>query len=35
LEGRFQISVDYLVAGTNSRYNYVYDFYLREADRPI
>jgi uncharacterized protein len=34
LEGRLIISVDYHVAATNSRYNYVYDFYLREADRP-
>ncbi len=36
LEGRFKISVDYRIAETNSRYNYVYDFYLREAnDSPI
>ncbi|MBK8565148.1 MAG: GPW/gp25 family protein [Saprospiraceae bacterium] len=35
IEGRFFISVDYLVAGTNSRYNYVYDYYLREANQPI
>lgn len=34
-EGKVQISVDYAIAGTNSRYNYVYDFYLREADRSI
>lgn len=35
IEGKFTISVDYLIDGTNSRYNYVYDFYLREANRPI
>lgn len=34
-EGKLLISVDYVIAGTNSRYNYVYDFYLREADRGI
>lgn len=34
LEGRLIISIDYFVATTNSRYNYVYDYYLREADRP-
>ncbi len=34
-EGKLMISIDYVIAGTNSRYNYVYDFYLREADRNI
>lgn len=34
-EGKLLISIDYVIAGTNSRYNYVYDFYLREADRGI
>lgn len=34
-EGKILISIDYVIAGTNSRYNYVYDFYLREADRSI
>jgi uncharacterized protein len=34
-EGKLRISVDYEIAETNSRLNYVYDFYLREADRPI
>lgn len=34
-EGKLLISIDYVIAGTNSRYNYVYDFYLREADRSI
>lgn len=32
LEGVLRIAVDYTIAGTNSRFNYVYDFYLREAD---
>ncbi|MDR6568075.1 hypothetical protein SAMN05660461_4898 [Chitinophaga ginsengisegetis] len=31
IEGRFTISIDYTIASTNSRYNYVYDFYLLEA----
>lgn len=35
LEGMVLISIDYVIAGTNSRYNYVYPFYLREADRSI
>lgn len=35
LEGKLLISIDYTIAGTNSRFNYVYDFYLREADRSI
>ena len=35
IEGKLQISLDYSIAGTNSRYNYVYDFYKREADQPI
>ena len=35
IEGILRIHVDYKIAGTNSRYNYVYDFYLREADREI
>lgn len=34
-EGKLLISIDYVIAGTNSRFNYVYDFYLREADRSI
>ncbi len=34
-EGKLQISVDYRVRETNSRFNYVYDFYLREANVPI
>lgn len=35
LEGVLHISVDYSIIGTNSRLNYVYDFYLRETDREI
>lgn len=35
IEGRLRISVDYEVSETNSRFNFVYDFYLREADRTI
>ena len=32
LEGKLRIFLDYSIAGTNSRYNLVYDLYLREAD---
>ena len=35
LEGKLLISVDYVIAGTNTRNNFVYPFYLREADRTI
>ena len=35
LEGVLRINVQYRIEGANSRYNYVYDFYLREADRVI
>jgi phage baseplate assembly protein W len=31
LEGRFTIIVEYTIPGTNSRFNYVYDFYKNEA----
>lgn len=34
-EEKILISIDYVIAGTNSRRNFVYDFYLREADRSI
>lgn len=34
-DGKLIIEVEYTIAGTNSRYNYVYDFYLKEADRQI
>lgn len=35
IEGRFTISVEYTIPGTNSRYNYVYDYYLNEALKPV
>ncbi|MBX2926830.1 MAG: GPW/gp25 family protein [Saprospiraceae bacterium] len=31
LEGRLQIGIEYTIRGTNSRFNYVYDFYVREG----
>lgn len=31
LEGRVEIQLDFIVRSTNSRYNYVYDYYQREA----
>lgn len=31
IEGRFTISVEYTIIGTNSRFNYVYDYYKNEA----
>lgn len=34
-EGKVLISVDYYIALTNTRNNFVYDFYLREADQRI
>jgi uncharacterized protein len=30
-EGRFTVSVEYTIPGTNSRFNYVFDFYKAEA----
>ncbi len=30
-EGRFTISVTYTIPGTNSRFNFVYDYYKNEA----
>jgi phage baseplate assembly protein W len=30
-EGRIDITLEYLVKGTNSRYNYVYPYYLEEG----
>lgn len=35
IEGRFTISLEYSVPGTNSRFNYVYDYYLNEALKSI
>lgn len=34
-EGRFTISVEYTIPGTNSRFNYVYDYYKTEALKQI
>ena len=31
IEGRFTISIDYSIPETNSRFNYVYDYYKNEA----
>lgn len=30
-EGRLEISIDYTIITTNTRYNYVYPFYIKEA----
>jgi phage baseplate assembly protein W len=30
-EGRIDITLEYMIKGTNSRYNYVYPFYLEEG----
>ena len=35
IEGRFTIKVEYTIPGTNSRFNYVYDYYKNEALKPI
>ena len=35
IEGRFTISVEYSIPQTNSRFNYVYDYYLNEASAPV
>lgn len=35
IEGRFIISIDYTIPGTNSRFNYVYDYYKNEALKPV
>jgi phage baseplate assembly protein W len=34
IEGKFTITVEYTIPETNSRYNYVFDYYLNEAARP-
>ena len=31
IEGKLEISVDYVIRETNSRFNYVYPFYLNEG----
>jgi phage baseplate assembly protein W len=35
MEGRFIITVEYTIPGTNSRFNYVYDYYKNEALKPV
>jgi hypothetical protein len=35
IEGRFIITVEYTIPGTNSRFNYVYDYYKNEALKPV
>ena len=35
MEGRFIINVEYTIPGTNSRFNYVYDYYKNEALKPV
>ena len=35
LEGKLTISIDYAIINANSRFNYVYDFYLREANQSV
>lgn len=35
IEGKFTITVEYTIPETNSRYNYVYDYYLNEAAAPV
>lgn len=31
IQGYLRINIDYIIRATNSRFNYVYDFYIREA----
>ena len=35
IEGKFTISVEYSIPQINSRFNYVYDYYLKEASAPV
>ena len=35
LEGRFTIIVEYSIPGTNSRFNFVYDYYKNEALKSV
>lgn len=35
IEGRITITVEYTIPETNSRFNYVYDYYLTEASGPV
>src|ERR1044072_711915 len=31
IQGYLRINIDYIISATNSRFNYVYDFYIREG----
>ncbi|MBX2924700.1 MAG: GPW/gp25 family protein [Chitinophagaceae bacterium] len=33
--GQLNIQVEYIIPETNSRFNYVYDYYLKEAIKPV
>lgn len=33
--GHLNINVEYIIPETNSRFNYVYDYYLKEAIKPV
>ena len=35
IEGRFTTTVEYSIPETNSRFNFVYDYYLNEASGPV
>ena len=35
IEGNFTIILEYSIPGTNSRFNYVYDYYRNEALKPV
>jgi uncharacterized protein len=35
IEGRFTISVEYTIPGSNSRFNFVYDYYLNESLKTV
>jgi phage baseplate assembly protein W len=35
IEGKFTISIEYSIPQTNSRFNYVYDYFLNEASAPV
>lgn len=35
IEGHFTIMLEYSIPGTNSRFNYVYDYYRNEALKPV
>ena len=34
IEGKLKIGLEYSIRGVNSRFNFVYDFYLREGVKP-